>query len=88
MAGSPPKNLRPDEFPQSPARPSTFGAASTSRSAAVAVSADAMPAQIERARQAGFHAHWSKPLDVAQVQRDVQRLLAASGGTDTTVSGR
>ena len=55
---------------------------------AVAVSADAMPSHIERARQAGFHAYWTKPLDVAQVQRDVQRLLASAGGIDTTVSGR
>ena len=55
---------------------------------AVAVSADAMPAQIERARRAGFHAYWTKPLDVSQVQRDVQRLLSGAAGTDATVSGR
>ena len=44
---------------------------------AVAVSADAMPQDIERARAAGFMAYWTKPLDVDQVHADVVRLLSA-----------
>ena len=45
---------------------------------AVAVSADAMTDQIELARRAGFHAYWTKPLDVDRMVADVDRLLLAS----------
>ena len=34
----------------------------------IAVSADAMPAQILKARQAGCQDYWTKPIDVKQVQ--------------------
>jgi signal transduction histidine kinase/ActR/RegA family two-component response regulator len=43
---------------------------------AVAVSADAMPEALARAREAGFQAFWSKPIDVDQVLRDVVALTA------------
>ena len=43
---------------------------------AVAVSADAMPHDIEKARAAGFMAYWTKPLDVDQVHADIVRMLA------------
>ena len=46
---------------------------------------------VEQARRAGFHACWTKPLDVERVRREVQYLLAApgtAGSGDTTVSAR
>ena len=44
---------------------------------AVAVSADAMSADLARATEAGFLAYWTKPLDVDRVTLDVAQLLAA-----------
>ena len=42
----------------------------------VALSADAMPAPIEAARQAGFKGYLTKPLDVAAFLRCVDEALA------------
>jgi CheY-like chemotaxis protein len=42
---------------------------------AVAVSADAMSADMARASEAGFIAYWTKPLDVDRVAREVAQLL-------------
>lgn len=42
---------------------------------AVAVSADAMPADIERALNAGFAAYWTKPLNVSRLLLDLDGLL-------------
>jgi hypothetical protein len=44
--------------------------------ACVAVSANAMPHDIEAALAAGFADYWTKPLDVAQFLRGIDRLLA------------
>ncbi len=52
----------------------------------VAVSANAMPADIERGKAAGFAAYLTKPLDVRRLMDVVDRLLAqpsAGGGPDS-----
>ena len=52
----------------------------------VAVSANAMPADIERGKAAGFAAYLTKPLDVRRLMEVVDRLLAqpsAGGGPDS-----
>ncbi len=41
----------------------------------IAVSADALPAQIDAARAAGFDDYWTKPIDVAQVLGRLDALL-------------
>ena len=43
----------------------------------IAVSANAMPAEIERARRAGFTDFWTKPLDVPRALDALRRHLAA-----------
>ncbi|NWG74607.1 MAG: response regulator, partial [Rubrivivax sp.] len=37
-------------------------------------SADAMPADVQRALDAGFRAYWTKPLDIEVVVAELQRL--------------
>lgn len=44
----------------------------------VAVSADAMPDDIQRALDAGFADYWTKPIDITRVQPALKRLLSAS----------
>lgn len=44
---------------------------------AIAVSADAMPEGIERARAAGFADYWTKPLDVDEVMRQFDAIFAS-----------
>jgi CheY-like chemotaxis protein len=39
-------------------------------------SADALPDELQRAREAGFAGYWSKPIDIAQVMRDLDALPA------------
>ena len=43
----------------------------------VALSADALPEQIEAARAAGFADYWLKPIDVLQLEQALLRLSAA-----------
>jgi CheY-like chemotaxis protein len=45
---------------------------------AVVVSADAMPADIERALASGFSDYWTKPLDVARVLPGLAALVDAA----------
>jgi PAS domain S-box-containing protein len=45
----------------------------------IALSADVMPAEVERALSAGFDDYWAKPIDVARFLADIDRLLAPSG---------
>ena len=47
---------------------------------AVALSADAMPDQVEQARRAGFDDYWTKPIDVMQVLDGLDRLLGSQPG--------
>lgn len=42
-------------------------------------SADAMPDDIERARQAGFVGYWTKPISVTQVLADIERVAPRPG---------
>ncbi|MFN3886909.1 MAG: ATP-binding protein [Aquabacterium sp.] len=49
---------------------------------AVVVSADAMPADIERALAAGFSAYWTKPLDLGRMMDELDALVAATPGRD------
>lgn len=42
----------------------------------LAISANAMPKDIERSKAAGFVAHLTKPLDVSELLRTVTHLLA------------
>jgi len=42
----------------------------------IGLSADALPEQIARARQAGFDDYWTKPINVVQVLGHLQRLLS------------
>ncbi len=42
----------------------------------VAVSADAMPAQVRKTLAEGFDDHWSKPLDLPLVLRKLKERLA------------
>lgn len=44
----------------------------------IALSADAMPEQIEQARQSGFDDYWTKPIDVAVVLTQLHRWLKAA----------
>ena len=37
----------------------------------IALSADAMPAEVQRAREAGFDDYWTKPLDLATVEGEL-----------------
>jgi len=46
----------------------------------IALSADAMPAQIERAMQVGFDDYWTKPLDVLELAGRLADALARHGG--------
>jgi signal transduction histidine kinase/CheY-like chemotaxis protein len=39
-------------------------------------SADAMPDDMERAAQAGFAGYWSKPIDIAKIMSDLDRISA------------
>jgi PAS domain S-box-containing protein len=48
------------------------------RTPAVMCSADAMPDDLARARQAGFVGYWTKPIDLSRVMADLQRFAAAS----------
>ncbi|MFP5399691.1 MAG: ATP-binding protein [Gammaproteobacteria bacterium] len=43
----------------------------------IALSANAMPADVEQARRAGFDAYLTKPLDVAQLLAEIERLRPA-----------
>jgi len=42
----------------------------------VAVSADAMPDEIQRALASGFNAYWTKPLDIDHLPAALQALLS------------
>jgi CheY-like chemotaxis protein len=46
----------------------------------VALSADALPEQIEAARRAGFDDYWTKPIDVVRMLGRLSVLLAERGG--------
>jgi PAS domain S-box-containing protein len=37
-------------------------------------SADAMPDDVQRAKAAGFHGYWTKPIDIARVMQDLDAL--------------
>lgn len=39
-------------------------------------SADALPDELQRAREAGFAGYWSKPIDIAQVMRELAAVSA------------
>jgi CheY-like chemotaxis protein len=54
---------------------------------AIAVSADAMPDDIDRALAAGFADYWTKPLDIALVLPTLHALLASSGPGGGTIQG-
>jgi PAS domain S-box-containing protein len=43
----------------------------------VALSANAMPADVKKAMEAGFAEYWTKPIDMPRFLADVDRLLAA-----------
>ncbi|WP_298015388.1 ATP-binding protein [uncultured Aquabacterium sp.] len=45
---------------------------------AAVVSADAMPADIERALAAGFAAYWTKPLDIGRLMAELSELVAGA----------
>jgi signal transduction histidine kinase/CheY-like chemotaxis protein len=49
----------------------------------LAISANAMPKDIERGKAAGFAAYLTKPIDVLELLRTVTQLLAAPRGRDT-----
>jgi CheY-like chemotaxis protein len=49
----------------------------------LAISANAMPKDIERGKAAGFAAYLTKPIDVLELLRTVTQLLAAPRGGDT-----
>jgi CheY-like chemotaxis protein len=49
--------------------------AATGHLRCIALSADAMDEQIEKALAAGFDAYWTKPIDVGRVLADLTRLL-------------
>jgi CheY-like chemotaxis protein len=46
----------------------------------VAVSADAMPEELARARDAGFDDYWTKPLDLTTLGERLEAALAAGAG--------
>jgi len=61
----------------------------TKRIPCVAVSANAMPHDIDAALAAGFAAYWTKPLDVTQFLRGIDRLLAeVQAGTAAQSAGQ
>ncbi|WKB51625.1 hybrid sensor histidine kinase/response regulator [Eleftheria terrae] len=41
-------------------------------------SADAMPEDLQRARQAGFVGYWTKPIDIEQVLADIEKVCGES----------
>ena len=45
----------------------------------IAVSADALPEQVHKAREAGFADYWTKPIQFKQVHADLVRRFPASG---------
>jgi len=45
----------------------------------IAVSADAMPENVRRARAAGFMDFWTKPLDVSEFLQRLDELLGSGG---------
>jgi PAS domain S-box-containing protein len=49
----------------------------SSRPPCVAVSADAMPEELARAREAGFDDYWTKPLDLTTLGERIEALLRA-----------
>ena len=55
----------------------------TARTPCVAVSAHAMPEQIEAARAGGFEHYWIKPLDAGEFLAGVDALLGARGRSET-----
>jgi CheY-like chemotaxis protein len=48
-------------------------------------SADAQPEDVDRARRAGFAGYWEKPIEVARILGDLDRVLA---GTAACAAGR
>jgi PAS domain S-box-containing protein len=66
----------------------------TARITAVAVSANAMPHDVEQAMAAGFADYWTKPLEVTRFLQGIDRLLRAGRGapaaaaTANTTDGR
>ena len=42
-------------------------------------SADAMPADLQRARDAGFKGYWTKPIDIALIVSEIDALAVATG---------
>ena len=44
------------------------------RTPAFMCSADALPDELQRAREAGFAGYWSKPIDIAQVMKELDAL--------------
>lgn len=53
----------------------------------VALTADAMPANVERARASGFDDFWSKPIEVQTFLRGLDRQLALARGETGEVAG-
>ena len=53
--------------------------AATADIACIAVSANAMPDDIERAMRAGFADYWTKPLDLQRFLRSLQAILGTPG---------
>ncbi|WP_295641523.1 PAS domain-containing protein [uncultured Methylibium sp.] len=47
----------------------------------VAVSADAMPHEVARARAAGFDDYWTKPLDISRLVERMEQVLARAAAT-------
>ena len=81
--------LRPDLIPPDMQLPDIDGHAvrrrlradpATAAIPCIAVSANAMPRDIERAREQGFADYWTKPLDLRVLLRAVDRLLAPGAG--------
>ena len=52
----------------------------------VALSANAMPDAVQRARDAGFDDYWTKPIDIAQFLAGLDRLAAARRPQGTRTS--
>lgn len=52
----------------------------TARIPVIAVTADALPEQVDRAIGAGCEAHWAKPLDFGRVRDDLDRRFARRDG--------
>jgi CheY-like chemotaxis protein len=49
----------------------------------IALSANAMPDAVRKARAAGFDDYWTKPIDIAQFLAGLDRLAAAPRPDDT-----